>query len=377
MAESNAAIQSAAIIGAGTMGRGIAYLFAQKSIRTVLYNRNGNTLNQARDAIVQDLNKKVEQGKLALRDKDAVLANLTFSAEFGAIVDSDLVIETIAEHEQAKLEVLAAIAATVKPDTLIATNTSSLSLNKLATAVTHSERFIGLHFFNPAPLMKLIEIIPAYFTAQVTTERCRQLVAALGKRDVVCQATPGFIVNRMARPYYLEGFRLLEEHVARAPQIDRALKAGGHFRMGPLELTDFIGQDINYQVSRQIWQDMQYDPRYTPGHLQRSLVDAGLLGKKNGRSYFSTEESPRRLRPPSMRSSRRYAFTVNILSLPCYSSGPPCNGRGCAWNNGRHYRAWAPPFRSMTLSPSALPMAARQTSLPNRPRRTPLSSMSP
>ena len=240
MAESNAAIQSAAIIGAGTMGRGIAYLFAQKGIRTVLYNRNGNTLIQAREYIVQDLDKKIEQGRVAPQDKDAVLANLTFSAEFGAIVDSDLVIETIAEHEQAKLEVLAAIAATVKPDTLIATNTSSLSLNKLSTAVTHNERFIGLHFFNPAPLMKLIEIIPAYFTAQVTTERCRQLVAALGKRDVVCQATPGFIVNRMARPYYLEGFRLLEEHVARAPQIDRALKAGGHFRMGPLELTDFI-----------------------------------------------------------------------------------------------------------------------------------------
>lgn len=294
MAESNAAIQSAAIIGAGTMGRGIAYLFAQKGIRTVLYNRNGNTLNQARDYIELDLNKKVEQGKIALQDKGAVLANLVFTSVFETIADSELVIETIAEQEQTKLEVLAAIAAAVKPDTLIATNTSSLSLNKLATAVTHSERFIGLHFFNPAPLMKLIEIIPAYFTAHATTERCRQLVTALGKRDVVCRATPGFIVNRMARPYYLEGFRLLEEHVARAPQIDRALKAGGHFRMGPLELTDFIGEDINYQVSRQIWQDMQYDARYTPGHLQRSLVDAGLLGKRTAAPILPSKKTPRR-----------------------------------------------------------------------------------
>ncbi|USQ51298.1 3-hydroxyacyl-CoA dehydrogenase NAD-binding domain-containing protein [Serratia marcescens] len=146
MAESNAEIQSAAIIGAGTMGRGIAYLFAQKGIRTVLYNRNGNTLNQAREYIVQDLNKKVEQGKIALQDKGAVLANLVFTSVFETIADSELVIETIAEQEQTKLEVLAAIAAAVKPDTLIATNTSSLSLNKLATAVTHSERFIGLHF---------------------------------------------------------------------------------------------------------------------------------------------------------------------------------------------------------------------------------------
>ncbi|MEW7001496.1 3-hydroxyacyl-CoA dehydrogenase NAD-binding domain-containing protein [Serratia ureilytica] len=187
------------------MGRGIAYLFAQKGIRTVLYNRNGNTLNQAREYIAQDLNKKVEQGKIALQDKGAVLANLVFTSVFETIADSELVIETIAEQEQTKLEVLAAIAAAVKPDTLIATNTSSLSLNKLATAVTHSERFIGLHFFNPAPLMKLIEIIPAYFTARATTERCRQLVAALGKRDVVCQATPGLSSTAWPAPTTWKG----------------------------------------------------------------------------------------------------------------------------------------------------------------------------
>ncbi|USQ51297.1 3-hydroxyacyl-CoA dehydrogenase family protein [Serratia marcescens] len=142
--------------------------------------------------------------------------------------------------------------------------------------------------------MKLIEIIPAYFTARATTERCRQLVAALGKRDVVCQATPGFIVNRMARPYYLEGFRLLEEHVARAPQIDRALKAGGHFRMGPLELTDFIGQDINYQVSRQIWQDMQYDPRYTPAICSVRWSMPVCWGKRTAAPILPPKKTPYR-----------------------------------------------------------------------------------
>ncbi|CAI0949607.1 3-hydroxyacyl-CoA dehydrogenase NAD-binding domain-containing protein [Serratia entomophila] len=287
MAENNSVIHSAAVIGAGTMGRGIAYLLAQSGIRTVLYNRNGNNLNQAREYILQDLDKRVAQGKISPQKKGEVLANLIFSAEFDAIADSDLVIESIAEQEQTKLEILAAISAGVKAETIIATNTSSLSLNKLATAVAHGERFIGLHFFNPAPLMKLIEIIPAYFTSQSAIQRCQRLVEDIGKQFVVCKATPGFIVNRMARPFYLEGFRLLEENVAQAAQIDSALKAGGRFRMGPLELTDFIGQDINYQVSRQIWQDMQYDPRYTPGHLQRSLVDAGLLGKKNGRSFFT------------------------------------------------------------------------------------------
>ncbi|MDW5499788.1 3-hydroxyacyl-CoA dehydrogenase NAD-binding domain-containing protein [Pseudomonas lundensis] len=288
MAENNSAIHSVAVIGAGTMGRGIAYLLALNGIRTLLYNRSGNNLNQARDYIVRDLDKKIDSGKISPQKKGEVLANLVFSPIFEAIADSDLVIETIAEQESTKHEILAAIAATVKKEAIIATNTSSLSLNKLAAGVENNARFIGLHFFNPAPLMKLIEIIPSYFTARTTTLRCQQLVAAIGKQFVVCKATPGFIVNRMARPFYLEGFRLLEENVALAPQIDRALKAGGRFRMGPLELTDFIGQDINYQVSSQIWQDMQYDPRYTPGHLQRSLVDAGLLGKKNGRSFFAS-----------------------------------------------------------------------------------------
>lgn len=287
MAENNTVINSVAVIGAGTMGRGIAYLLALNGIRTLLYNRSAHSLNQARDYIVGDLNKKIDNGKISQQKKGEILANLVFSPVFDAIADSDLVIETIAEHEPTKHEILAAIATTVKKEAIIATNTSSLSLNKLAAGIENNSRFIGLHFFNPAPLMKLIEIIPSYFTARVTTLRCQQLVTAIGKQFVVCKATPGFIVNRMARPFYLEGFRLLEENVALAPQIDRALKAGGHFRMGPLELTDFIGQDINYQVSSQIWQDMQYDPRYTPGHLQRSLVDAGLLGKKNGRSFFS------------------------------------------------------------------------------------------
>lgn len=224
--------------------------------------------------------------------------------------------------------------------------------------------------------MKLIEIIPAYFTAHATTERCRQLVAALGKRDVVCQATPGFIVNRMARPYYLEGFRLLEEHVARAPQIDRALKAGGHFRMGPLELTDFIGQDINYQVSRQIWQDMQYDALY-PRPPAAFAGRCRSIGKKNGRSYFAVEENA----PPVMAATDADIETLHVYGehpfLPCYNNVPRFSGHSCAWNNGRHYRAWGRPSGSMTLSPSASPMAARQTSWPSRRRRMPLWSMSP
>jgi 3-hydroxybutyryl-CoA dehydrogenase len=302
-----------AVVGAGTMGRGIAYLFASHGRPTVLYNRGEATLQAARSYIAGDLDKRVGQGKLSEQERAGVLANLAFSTDLQSIANADLVVESIAEQEASKVALLADIASTVRRDTIIATNTSSLSVNKLAAAVAHNDRFIGLHFFNPAQLMKLVEIIPSFFTGADATERCRRLMVAIGKKSVVCKATPGFIVNRMARPYYLEGFRLLEENVAGAEQIDRALKAAGRFRMGPLELTDFIGQDVNYQVSTQIWQDLQYDARYTPVYLQRSLVDAGLLGRKNGRSYFDRAQ-------PDQRQPEAGDAEGEATSLPIYGA---------------------------------------------------------
>ncbi len=240
MVENNTVINSVAVIGAGTMGRGIAYLLALNGIRTLLYNRNGNHFRQAQDYIVGDLDKKIDNGKISQQKKGEILANLVFSPVFDAIADSDLVIETIAEHEPTKHEILAAIAATVKKEAIIATNTSSLSLNKLAAGIENNSRFIGLHFFNPAPLMKLIEIIPSYFTARTTTLRCEQLVTAIGKKFVVCKATPGFIVNRMARPFYLEGFRLLDKITIIQGGFGKSYGAAGGYIAAPRVVVEAV-----------------------------------------------------------------------------------------------------------------------------------------
>ncbi|UTH75720.1 3-hydroxyacyl-CoA dehydrogenase NAD-binding domain-containing protein [Chromobacterium sp. IIBBL 290-4] len=290
--EALAAFNRIAVIGAGTMGRGIAYHFALQGFDTLLINRGETGLAAARETIARDLEKKVGQGRLAAQQAAAVLQRIAFTTRLADAADAGLIIESVAEDAAIKTALLAELSRLAAADAVIATNTSSLSLNKLAAAVEHPARFIGLHFFNPAQLMKLVEIIPSFFTADSVIARCQRLLAQSGKATVRCQATPGFIVNRMARPFYLESFRLLEENVASARQIDRALKATGLFRMGPLELTDLIGQDINFQVSTQIWQSLQFDARYTPVYLQGALVDAGLLGRKNGRSYFAASGDP-------------------------------------------------------------------------------------
>ncbi|HAE2269086.1 TPA_asm: 3-hydroxybutyryl-CoA dehydrogenase [Salmonella enterica subsp. salamae serovar 60:g,m,t:z6] len=285
--EHNGLINFVGVVGAGTMGRGITYLLALKGIKVILFNRSEVNLNKTKDYISNDLQRKLEKNKITEESKCNVLSKIIYSNQLEAISDCELVIETIAESERVKISILSEIEEITRQDAIIASNTSSLSLNKLASSLEHPERFIGLHFFNPAQVMKLVEIVPAYFTSKDITLQIKDFVTSLDKKYVVCKPTPGFIVNRMARPFYLEGFRLLDENVAHPSQIDLALKAGGYFRMGPIELTDFIGQDINYQVSRQIWESMDFDPRYTPSILQRSLVDAGLLGNKNGCSYFT------------------------------------------------------------------------------------------
>ncbi|MEL6116923.1 3-hydroxyacyl-CoA dehydrogenase NAD-binding domain-containing protein [Photobacterium sp. SP02] len=317
-------IKQLAVVGAGTMGRSIAYLFAMHQIQVVLYNRKEETLKSAATYIAEDLKRRESKGKITQQEAEQIQSKIQYTTRMETLANSDIVIESIAEDESLKADILAAIEQNVSTDCIIATNTSSLSLNKLSAALKHKVRFIGLHFFNPAHIMKLVEIIPSFFSSPATTQACQALLDQVDKRSVICQATPGFIVNRMARPFYLEGFRLLEEGVATAQQIDKALKAGGQFRMGPLELTDFIGQDVNYEVSRQIWKAMQFDARYTPGHLQLSLVDAGLLGRKNGHSYFQSASDEERsdslaakafTAPVSIQISGQHAFADYLKTM--------------------------------------------------------------
>lgn len=276
-----------AVIGAGSMGRGIAEVTLSAGHSVILYNHRESTLRAAEKAIRTNYARRVEKGRITEAQSEAELARLKVSTDISEIGDARLVIETIAEDIELKRQVLSEIERVIARDAIIATNTSSLSIDRLSSFLGDPGRFVGLHFFNPAPVMKLVEIIPGSRTEAQITDLTERLVAAWGKSSVTCKPTPGFLVNRLARPFYVEAFRLLDEGFDPPRLIDDALRKAGGFRMGPLELTDLIGQDVNFQVTQQIWESMGYDPKYTPSLRQRSLVEAGLLGRKSGTGVFS------------------------------------------------------------------------------------------
>lgn len=283
-----------AVFGAGAMGRGIAEVALSSGHPVLLYNHRESTLRAAEKAIGANYAHRVQKGRISEADSEAELARLRLTTDLAALGDARIVIETIAEDIDLKRQVLRDIEGAVAEETIIATNTSSLSIDRLSSFLKEPRRFVGMHFFNPAPAMKLVEIIPGNRTEGGVTDAVRRLATAWGKRTVTCKPTPGFLVNRLARPFYVEAFRLLDEGFDPPHLIDEALKKAGGFRMGPLELTDLIGQDVNFQVTQQIWESMGYDPKYTPSLRQRSLVEAGLLGRKSGTGVFSyAEPDPR------------------------------------------------------------------------------------
>ncbi|TCU33576.1 3-hydroxyacyl-CoA dehydrogenase NAD-binding domain-containing protein [Rhizobium azibense] len=276
-----------AVIGAGSMGRGIAEVALSAGHPVVLYNHRETTLKAADTAIRANYARRLQKGRISEAQSEAELARLRLSTDISEIGHARIVIETIAEDVGLKRQVLTDIERTVTKNAIIATNTSSLSIDRLSSFLGEPRRFVGLHFFNPAPVMKLVEIIPGNRTDAAVADIAERLVTAWGKSSVTCKPTPGFLVNRLARPFYVEAFRLLDEGFDPPHLIDEALRKAGGFRMGPLELTDLIGQDVNFQVTQQIWESMGYDPKYTPSLRQRSLVEAGLLGRKSGTGVFS------------------------------------------------------------------------------------------
>lgn len=276
-----------AIVGAGAMGRGIAEVALSAGHPVVLYNHREMTLKAADTAIRTNYARRVQKGRITAAESEVELARLRLSMDLSEISNARIVIETIAEDIDHKRRVLIDIERTVVEDAIIATNTSALSIDRLSSFLAKPRRFLGLHFFNPAPVMKLVEIVPGNRTDAAVTDIAERLVAAWGKSSVTCKPTPGFLVNRLARPFYVEAFRLLDEGFDPPHLIDEALRKAGGFRMGPLELTDLIGQDVNFQVTQQIWESMGYDPKYTPSLRQRSLVEAGLLGRKSSAGVFS------------------------------------------------------------------------------------------
>ncbi|MEU8569182.1 3-hydroxyacyl-CoA dehydrogenase [Streptomyces pathocidini] len=278
------------VVGTGTMGQGIAQVALLAGHPVRLYDVAPGRASMAADAIVARLNRLVDKGRLTTAERDAAHAALQPVTELAGMADAHLVIEAILEELGAKQQLFTALETVVPEDCLLATNTSSLSVTAVAGALRRPGRFVGLHFFNPAPLLPLVEVVSGYATDASAATRAYDTAAAWGKTPVRCADTPGFIVNRVARPFYAEAFRLLEERAADPATIDAVLRDCGGFRMGPFELTDLIGQDVNAAVTHSVWEAFFRDPKFTPSQAQRRLVEAGLHGRKSGRGWFDHGE---------------------------------------------------------------------------------------
>ncbi|MBL1096181.1 3-hydroxyacyl-CoA dehydrogenase [Streptomyces coffeae] len=286
-----------AVIGTGTMGQGIAQVALVAGHPVRLYDTAPGRAGQAVEAIAARLGRLVDKGRLPAADRDAALGRLTAVAAIEELADADLAIEAILEELGTKQQLFTALESVVSDRCLLATNTSSLSVTAVAGALRLPGRLVGLHFFNPAPLLPLVEVVRGAATDRAAADRAYDTVAAWGKTPVRCADTPGFIVNRLARPFYAEAFRAHEERAADPTTIDAVLRESGGFRMGPFELTDLIGQDVNEAVTRSVWEAFFHDPKFTPSLAQRQLVDAGRHGRKSGHGWFDYAEGAQRPAP--------------------------------------------------------------------------------
>lgn len=279
------------------MGSGIAQVAATHGHPVYLYDHNPDALKAAQQRLEKILNRLVEKGRLTTEESAAILSRIEFVDNFYVFNEADLVIEAIVEDMSIKKVVFEQFSEIAHDACILATNTSSLSISAIAAACKRPERTLGIHFFNPAPLMKLVEIIPAVQTADEVLQKARQLIESWGKTVVIAQDTPGFIVNRVARPFYGEALRILEEGIADAATIDWAMTELGGFRMGPFTLMDYIGNDVNYAVTETVFRSFYYDPRYRPSFTQKRMAEAGYLGRKSGRGYYDYGEGATRPEP--------------------------------------------------------------------------------
>ena len=274
------------IIGAGSMGIGIAQIASTSNCNVFIFDQNKSACQQALKKLEKVLIRLIEKGKISTIKKDSILSNIKIVESLESMKDSDLIIEAIVENSAAKKEIFCQIESIVSNDCVLATNTSSISITSLASCLKNPIRFIGIHFFNPAPIMPLVEIIPALQTNSKLVKEIHQLLLNWNKKPVVAKDTPGFIVNRIARPFYSEALRIYEEQIADFKTIDFAMKHIGGFRMGPFELMDFIGNDVNYAVTESVFKAFYYDPRYKPSFTQKQYADAGWHGRKSSKGYY-------------------------------------------------------------------------------------------
>ena len=283
------------IIGGGTMGSGIAQVAATAGCKVKLYDTNQAALGKAKATLEKILLRLIEKGRIDSHEKIRIQTNISYIDNLKDLADSNLTIEAIVENLDIKKKVFSELESYVSKDCIIASNTSSLSIASIAASLQKPERCVGIHFFNPAPLMKLVEVIPAIQTSYEALEKAIDTITSWKKVVAVAKDTPGFIVNRVARPFYGEALRIYEEGLADFETIDNSLKTMGGFRMGPFELMDFIGNDVNYTVTETVFTAFYFDPRYKPSFTQKRFAEAGYLGRKSGIGYYEYDQNGKKI----------------------------------------------------------------------------------
>jgi 3-hydroxybutyryl-CoA dehydrogenase len=303
------------IIGSGTMGSGIAQVAATSSCKVKLYDTNQAALDKAKAALDKILNRLIEKDQIDEAEKNRIQSNIEYVDSLKSLSDSDLTIEAIIESLEIKKQVFSELEGYVSDDCIIASNTSSLSIASIASSLQNPERCIGIHFFNPAPLMKLVEVVPAIQTSKGTLDKSVQIIKDWKKTVALAKDTPGFIVNRVARPFYGESLRIYEEGIADFVTIDWSLKELGGFRMGPFELMDFIGNDVNYTVTETVFTAFYFDPRYKPAFTQKRFAEAGYLGRKSGKGYYDYDEGATKPKPKEDNNLAQKIFDRVLVML--------------------------------------------------------------
>ncbi|HAY3545026.1 3-hydroxyacyl-CoA dehydrogenase NAD-binding domain-containing protein [Elizabethkingia anophelis] len=278
------------VIGSGTMGIGIAQVASANGCNVFLFDANSSQTEKALQNLKQTLTKLAEKQKISVEESEQIFSRVKFCTTLQELKDSDLVIEAIIENKEIKTKVFSELEDYVSDICIIGSNTSSISITSLSSELKRPERFIGIHFFNPAPLMPLVEIIPGLLTNEQLPQKVYDLMKSWKKVPVIAKDIPGFIVNRIARPYYGEALRIVEENIATPQQVDDAMTSLGNFRMGPFELMDLIGIDVNFAVTTTVYKDYFYDPKYKPSLLQQRMAEAKLLGRKTNRGFYDYRE---------------------------------------------------------------------------------------
>ncbi len=303
------------VAGAGAMGTGIAQVAAMAGHTVVIYDPYETSLGRSKGILDGDFAKLVSKGKLDEAKGKSVRNAISHTSNLDGLKGCGMVIEAAVEMMEVKKKLFADLESVVDEDCILATNTSSLPVIAIAAACKHRSRVIGIHFFNPAAIMPLVEIIPAFTTEESVYQNSRALIDSWGKVTVKAKDTPGFIVNRIARPYYGEAIKIYEEGIASFADIDQAMRSIGGFRMGPFELMDMIGNDINFSVTETVWRQMFYDPRYRPSITQQRLSEAGLYGKKSGRGYYDYSVSAVKPEPTADDRKLHYIFNRILCML--------------------------------------------------------------